>query len=211
MTSFAQFFGGGGSAVDSGSILVSAGGDYVPVDTDDVRLGTTFGDQSSQTGTLVVTGGGGITSSDIAAIVAGVTAVQPRIKAATAGNYSALKAGDTWIQEFTTGSATKFVLTIKADEADDDADALVLIDSDEGLTVFAGAAVDADDNDRGSLVFSGGTLTATLHSDFSDLLSHGVTRSLTVKSLSDGLDTSFVNDAELPITRSGVSEVTPES
>lgn len=198
------------AAVDAGSILVSAGGDYTPVATGDVRLGTTFGDNSGETGTLVVTGGSGVTQSDIDAIVAGVTAVQPRIKSSAAGEYAALKAGDTWTQAWTVASATKFTLSIKVDEKDDDNDALVLIDSTTGLIRFAGAAVAVADNDRASLVHSSGTLTATLHSDFSKLLTDGVTRSLTVKSLNNGSDTSFVNDAQLPITRSGVEEVTPE-
>lgn len=53
---YGSVYGGGATAVDPGSILVSAGGDYVPVATSNVRLGTTFGDGSSETGTLAVSG-----------------------------------------------------------------------------------------------------------------------------------------------------------
>ena len=88
-------------------------------------------------------GGGGsttISDEDIQEIVAGVTAVAPRICDSSAGTFR-MRAGDTWIQDFTvvTTGADKFIVAVKNDAADDDTAAVLLIESVDGLERINGA------------------------------------------------------------------------
>jgi hypothetical protein len=155
-----------------------------------------------------VGGGGGsttISDEDIQEIVAGVTAVAPRICDSSAGTFR-MTAGDTWIQDFTvtTTGADKFIVAVKNDAADADTAAVLLIDSADGLERINGA-VPSNAGDA-SIATGAATITATVQSNITLMIVPGK-YVVTVKKLDVGSDVTAISTASLTVFAPGVSEI----
>jgi hypothetical protein len=153
-------------------------------------------------------GGGGsttISDEDIQEIVAGVTAVAPRICDSSAGTFR-MTAGDTWIQDFTvtTTGADKFIVAVKNDAADADTAAVLLIDSADGLERINGA-VPSNAGDA-SIATGAATITATVQSNITLMIVPGK-YVVTVKKLDVGSDVTAISTASLTVFAPGVSEI----
>lgn len=153
-------------------------------------------------------GGGGsttISDEDIQEIVAGVTAVAPRICDSSAGTFR-MRAGDTWIQDFTvvTTGADRFIVAVKNNAADDDTAAILLIDSVDGLERINGA-VPASAGDA-SIAAGAATITATVASNITLMIVPGK-YVVTVKKLDVGSDVTAISTASLTVFAPGISEI----
>lgn len=83
--------------------------------------------------------------------------------------------GDTWEFNITdlTLDANKQQLVVKIIAKHLDANALLFFDSDDGLLILNGLALETEDQSKGSIVYSGTTLTVSLDADASALLPAG--------------------------------------
>jgi hypothetical protein len=146
-----------------------------------------------------------ISDEDIQEIVAGVTAVAPRICDSSAGTFR-MTAGDTWIQDFTvtTTGADKFIIAVKNNAADDDTAAVLLIDSVDGLERINGSA--PDDASDASIATGAATITATVESNITLMIVPGK-YAVTVKKLDVGSDVTPISTASLTVFAPGVSEI----
>jgi hypothetical protein len=152
-------------------------------------------------------GGSGVNISDedIQEIVAGVTAVAPRICDSSAGTFR-MTAGDTWVQDFTvtTTGADKFIIAVKNNAADDDTAAVLLIDSVDGLERVNGAA--PDNAADASITTGAATITVTVESNITLMIVPGK-YTVTVKKLDVGSDVTPIQTASLTVFAPGVSEI----